>query len=119
MTGIIALHRALYHPAPWFYALRQRSVSGKSSSVRLSTPGKRGVHFEERTGGQSWERYEVPTSGCPRIPIGVARGGASALPSRVYGQGYRVLGRGYRHSAAPVRAQVCGILDMYFRERSF
>ena len=44
------------------------AVSG-GSLMMLSTPyGRRGVFFEEWTGGEAWERYEVPASECPRIP---------------------------------------------------
>jgi hypothetical protein len=45
------------------------AVSG-GRLVALSTPfGKRGWWFEEWTsGGQGWERYEVPATECPRIP---------------------------------------------------
>ena len=43
------------------------AVSG-GSLMMLSTPyGKRGVFYEEWTGGHGWERYEVPASQCPRI----------------------------------------------------
>ena len=35
----------------------------------LSTPfGKRGVFYEEWTGGSAWERYTVTAAECPRIP---------------------------------------------------
>jgi hypothetical protein len=44
------------------------AVSG-GALMMLSTPyGRRGVFFEEWTGGEEWERYEVPATECPRIP---------------------------------------------------
>jgi hypothetical protein len=37
--------------------------------MMLSTPfGKRGVFYEEWTGGEEWERYTATASECPRIP---------------------------------------------------
>jgi hypothetical protein len=44
------------------------AVSG-GRLMMLSTPfGKRGVFYEEWTGGEGWERYTVTASECPRIP---------------------------------------------------
>ena len=55
----------------------------------LSTPfGKRGVFYEEWTGGEGWERYEVPASECPRIPASFLEEERQVLPSWVYRQEY-------------------------------
>jgi hypothetical protein len=44
------------------------AVSG-GRLLMLSTPfGKRGVFYEEWTGGGAWERYMVTAAKCPRIP---------------------------------------------------
>src|SRR5215212_4808858 len=84
MTGLIALHRALYYPGSLILclapALRQSqelfqkvlAVSG-GALMMLSTPfGKRGVFYEEWTSeagsSSAWERYAVSAAECPRIP---------------------------------------------------
>jgi len=55
----------------------------------LSTPfGKRGVFYEEWTGGEGWMRYEVPASECPRIPDAFLKEEQRVLPSWVYRQEY-------------------------------
>jgi hypothetical protein len=57
--------------------------------MMLSTPyGKRGVFYEEWTGGAGWERYEVPASQCPRIPAAFLEEERASLPSWVYRQEY-------------------------------
>jgi hypothetical protein len=52
-----------------YYAVRPMlAVSGGRLQL-LSTPfGKRGVFYEEWTGGSAWERYTVTAAECPRIP---------------------------------------------------
>jgi hypothetical protein len=52
-----------------YYAVRPMLAVSGGRLMLLSTPfGKRGVFYEEWTGGEGWERYEVPASQCPRIP---------------------------------------------------
>jgi hypothetical protein len=52
-----------------YYAIRPMLAVSGGSLIMLSTPyGKRGVFYEEWTGGAGWERYEVLASQCPRIP---------------------------------------------------
>jgi hypothetical protein len=52
----------------YFTARPMLAVSG-GRLMMLSTPfGKRGVFYEEWTGGEAWERYTVTASECPRIP---------------------------------------------------
>src|ERR687894_914691 len=52
-----------------YFAVRPMLAVSGGTLMMLSTPyGKRGVFFEEWTGGVGWERYEVPASECPRIP---------------------------------------------------
>ena len=51
-----------------YYAIRPMLAVSGGSLMMLSTPfGKRGVFYEEWSGGHGWERYEVPASQCPRI----------------------------------------------------
>jgi hypothetical protein len=55
----------------------------------LTTPyGKRGVFYEEWTGGHGWQRYEVPAEECPRISPEFLEEERAALPSWVYRQEY-------------------------------
>jgi hypothetical protein len=73
----------LYHAARPMLA-----VSG-GSLMMLSTPfGKRGAFYEAWTGGEGWERYEIPASQCPRISEEFLEEERCALPLRVYRQEY-------------------------------
>ena len=77
-----------------YYAVRPMLAVSGGALVMLSTPaGRRGVFFEEWTRetsepGAGWERYEVPASQCPRIPISFLEEELQALPRRVYRQEY-------------------------------
>src|SRR5215217_6552633 len=52
-----------------YFAIRPMLAVSGGSLIMLSSPyGKRGVFYEEWSGGVGWERYEVPASECPRIP---------------------------------------------------
>jgi hypothetical protein len=51
-----------------YYSIRPIPAVGRGRLALMSTPfGKRGFFFKEWTEGQGWERYEVPTTECPRI----------------------------------------------------
>jgi hypothetical protein len=51
-----------------YYAVRPMLAVSGGRLMLLSTPyGRRGIFYEEWTGGEEWERYEVPASQCPRI----------------------------------------------------
>lgn len=72
-----------------YYAVRPMLAVSGGSLAMLSTPfGKRGVFFEEWTGGAGWERYEVPVSECPRIPPEFLAEERASLPARVFRQEY-------------------------------
>jgi hypothetical protein len=72
-----------------YYAIRPMLAVSGGSLMMLSTPyGKRGVFYEEWTGGVGWERYEVPASECPRIPATFLDEEQAALPSWVFRQEY-------------------------------
>ena len=59
------------------------------SLMMLSTPyGKRGVFYEEWTGGHGWERYEVLASRCPRISEGFLEQERASLPPFIFRQEY-------------------------------
>jgi hypothetical protein len=52
-----------------YYAVRPMLAVSGGRLLMLSTPfGKRGVFYEEWTGGSAWERYTVTAAECPRIP---------------------------------------------------
>ena len=72
----------------YFAARPMLSVSG-GALMMLTTPyGKRGVFFEEWTGGREWDRYEVPAAECPRISEEFLAEERAALPTYVYRQEY-------------------------------
>jgi terminase large subunit-like protein len=74
---------ALYH------AVRPMLAVSGGALMMLSTPyGKRGVFFEEWSGGEGWERYEVPASRCPRISEGFLEEERASLPSFIFRQEY-------------------------------
>ena len=72
-----------------YFAVRPMLAVSGGSLLMLSSPnGKRGVFYEEWTGGQRWQRYEVPASECPRISEAFLEEERRALPSWVYRQEY-------------------------------
>jgi hypothetical protein len=72
-----------------YYAVRPMLAVSGGALMMLTTPhGKRGVFFEEWTGGVGWERYEVPAEECPRITTEFLEEEREALPSWVYRQEY-------------------------------
>jgi hypothetical protein len=72
-----------------YYAIRPMLAVSGGSLMMLSTPyGKRGVFYEEWTGGEGWERYEVPAYSCPRISEEFLDEERASLPPWVYRQEY-------------------------------
>ncbi len=72
-----------------YFAIRPMLAVSGGSLMMLTTPyGKRGVFFEEWTGGREWDRYEVPASECPRISPEFLQEEREALPSWVFRQEY-------------------------------
>jgi Terminase large subunit, T4likevirus-type, N-terminal len=72
-----------------YYAVRPMLAVSGGALMMLSTPhGKRGVFHEAWTGGEGWERYEVPAEECPRISPEFLEEEHEALPSWVYRQEY-------------------------------
>jgi hypothetical protein len=72
-----------------YFAVRPMLAVSGGALMMLTTPyGKRGVFFEEWTGGRGWERYEVPACECPRITPQFLEEEREALPSWVYRQEY-------------------------------
>jgi hypothetical protein len=72
-----------------YFAVRPMLAVSGGALMMLTTPyGKRGVFYEEWTGGQGWERYEVPASECPRISPEFLEEERDTLPPWVYRQEY-------------------------------
>jgi hypothetical protein len=72
-----------------YFAVRPMLAVSGGGLMMLTTPyGKRGVFYEEWTGGRGWERYEVPASQCPRISEGFLEEERASLPPWVYRQEY-------------------------------
>jgi Terminase large subunit, T4likevirus-type, N-terminal len=72
-----------------YFAVRPMLAVSGGALMMLTTPhGKRGVFFEEWTGGAGWERYEVTAEECPRITPEFLEEEREALPSWVYRQEY-------------------------------
>jgi hypothetical protein len=72
-----------------YYAVRPMLAVSGGRLLMMSTPyGRRGVFYEEWTGGAGWERYEVPAGECPRIPEEFLVEERRTLPRRVYRQEY-------------------------------
>jgi hypothetical protein len=72
-----------------YFAVRPMLAVSGGALMMLTTPhGKRGVFFEEWTGGAGWERYEVKAEECPRITPEFLDEEREALPSWVYRQEY-------------------------------
>ena len=72
-----------------YYAVRPMLAVSGGVLMMLSTPyGRRGVFFEEWTGGEGWERYEVPAAECPRIPPAFLEAERKSMPEWWYAQEY-------------------------------
>src|SRR5215212_1353041 len=72
-----------------YYAIRPMLAVSGGSLMMLSTPyGRRGVFYEEWTGGEAWERYEVPASQCPRISEEFLEEEQADLPPFIFRQEY-------------------------------
>ncbi len=74
-----------------YHAVRPMLAVSGGALMMLSTPfGKRGVFYEAWTGGEDWDRYEVPASMVPRITAEFLQEERRSLPSWVYRQEYEV-----------------------------
>ena len=72
-----------------YFAVRPMLAISGGRLMLLSTPwGRRGIFYEEWTGGGGWERYEVPASDCPRISEEFLEEERQALPGRMFRQEY-------------------------------
>jgi hypothetical protein len=89
-VGLLVVDEASRVEDELYFAVRPMLAVSGGSLLMLTTPyGKRGVFYEEWTGGSdSWERYEVTASQCPRISPEFLKEESQALPSWVYRQEY-------------------------------
>jgi terminase large subunit-like protein len=88
-TSLLVLDEAARVEDELYFAVRPMLAVSGGALMMLSTPyGKRGVFYEEWTAGHGWERYEVPASECPRIPLGFLEEERATLPPFIYRQEY-------------------------------
>jgi hypothetical protein len=88
-TALLVVDEASRVADELYFAVRPMLAVSGGTLMMLSTPyGKRGVFFEEWTGGLGWERYEVPASQCPRISGAFLAEERRSLPEWVYRQEY-------------------------------
>ena len=88
-TSLMILDEAARVEDELYFAVRPMLAVSGGALMMLSTPyGKRGVFYEEWSGGHGWERYEVPASECPRITEEFLDEERSSLPAFIYRQEY-------------------------------
>ncbi len=72
-----------------YYAVRPMLAVSGGRLILLSTPfGTRGFFYEVWDKGESWERYEVPATKCPRIPSAFLEAERKSMPEWFYLQEY-------------------------------
>jgi Terminase large subunit, T4likevirus-type, N-terminal len=88
-TSLLVLDEAARVEDGLYFAVRPMLAVSGGALMMLTTPyGKRGVFYEEWTGGRGWERYEVPASECPRIPPEFLEQERATLPPFIHRQEY-------------------------------
>src|SRR5215212_565749 len=88
-TSLLVLDEAARVDDELYFAVRPMLAVSGGALMMLSTPyGKRGVFYEEWTGGLGWERYEVPASRCPRISGEFLEEERACLPPFIFRQEY-------------------------------
>lgn len=86
---LLVIDEASRVPDELYLSVRPMLAVSKGRLAILSTPnGKRGWFYEEFTGPNRWERYEVPASDCPRISKDFLDEELSALGERWWRQEY-------------------------------
>jgi Terminase large subunit, T4likevirus-type, N-terminal len=72
-----------------YFSIRPMLAVSGGALMMLSTPhGKRGIFYEEWTGGRGWGHYQVPAVECPRIPQAFLEEERRSLPDWIYRQEY-------------------------------
>src|ERR671915_1700265 len=88
-TSLLVLDEAARVEDELYFAVRPMLAVSGGALMMLTTPyGKRGVFYEEWTGGHGWERYEVPASRCPRISREFLEEERASLPPFIFRQEY-------------------------------
>ena len=88
-TSLLVLDEAARIEDELYFAVRPMLAVSGGALMMLSTPyGKRGVFYEEWSGGHGWERYEVPASRCPRISGEFLEEERASLPPFIFRQEY-------------------------------
>ena len=88
-TSLLILDEAARVEDELYFAVRPMLAVSGGALMMLSTPyGKRGIFFDEWTGGLGWERYEVPASQCPRISEEFLEEERASLPPFIFRQEY-------------------------------
>jgi hypothetical protein len=88
-TSLLVLDEAARVEDALYHAVRPMLAVSGGALMMLSTPyGKRGVFYEEWTGGVGWERFRVTAEECPRISPKFLEEERRALPNWVYRQEY-------------------------------
>jgi hypothetical protein len=88
-TSLLVLDEAARVEDELYFAVRPMLAVSGGALMMLSTPhGKRGVFYEEWTGGHGWERYEVPARQCPRISEEFLEEERASLPPFIFRQEY-------------------------------
>jgi hypothetical protein len=88
-TALLVLDEAARVADELYFAVKPMLAVSGGALMMMSTPyGKRGVFYEEWTGGHGWERYEVPASQCPRISEEFLEEERASLPPFIFRQEY-------------------------------
>ena len=88
-ASLLVLDEAARVEDELYFAVRPMLAVSGGALMMLTTPyGKRGVFYEEWTGGRGWERFEVPASQCPRISREFLEEERASLPPFIYRQEY-------------------------------
>ena len=88
-TALLVLDEAARVADELYFAVKPMLAVSGGALMIMSTPyGKRGVFYEEWTGGHGWERYEVPANQCPRISEEFLEEERTSLPPFIFRQEY-------------------------------
>ena len=88
-TALLVLDEAARVADELYFAVKPMLAVSGGALMIMSTPyGKRGVFYEEWTGGHGWERYEVPANQCPRISEEFLEEERASLPPFIFRQEY-------------------------------
>ena len=88
-TALLVLDEAARVADELYFAVKPMLAVSGGALMMMSTPyGKRGVFYEEWTGGHGWERYEVPANQCPRISEEFLEEESASLPPFIFRQEY-------------------------------